>query len=162
MMKFKSFLERLKIGDSTQLGIIEDETDSQVKINGQWYARHIVKKGKAPKIKNRKRISPNYIVPTFDNTIDTIKLEKYINIMKSKMLGHPFPPISGFPDFIDESMIGSEFLNGKIINKNDIGKYVWRITDGHHRALAAIDANIPYLETKCDFAYIANETEYEC
>jgi len=168
----------LKIGDYTEIGKIEDEYGTQFKINGNWYAKSIVKPGKAKKqtsdkivkTKNKdyyngiripKQVNPNTVISSFQNEMDWDKVERYTQEMKEKMLSHDFPPITGFPSIINESDIGQKFLNGNEITEEDIGKQVWKVTDGHHRAISAINAELPYIEVELDYSTITDPNELE-
>lgn len=154
---FKQYInENLKIGDNTNVGIIDDMTDTQYYINGSWYHKSIVKPSDIkPKLVNRGRIAPNMVISGFANSIDRNKVEEYYHIFIESGLDNDFPPIKGYPIIITEDDIDryGVFLDDREITKSDIGKYAWIVTDGWHRTLAALKANIPYLETKIDFAY---------
>lgn len=155
-MKFIFTLEEFKY---STIGEIQDETETQYKINGKWYHKDIIELTDKPIkniTKNKGRISPKKIISAFENIIDVDKLEKYTNIFNSKMLSHGFPPIKGYPNIIDESDVGKEFLSGNVVSEDNIGEYVWVLTDGHHRTLAALEANVPYLETQIDHAYFVD------
>ncbi len=96
----------------------------------------------------------NRIVSAFQNAIDSDKLERYTEIMRVEMLSHSFPAIMGFPSVINEDDLGQYFLSGEEITEDHIGQLCWNVTDGHHRSLAAIEANLPYLETTLDYSCI--------
>lgn len=104
-------------------------------------------------------IKTEYIISAFANEIDQEKLEKYTQIMQQEMLQHNFLPIFGYPSILDESDIGNKFLTGKEVTEEHIGKLVWFVTDGHHRSLAAIDANIPWLRVELDYNTITSEED---
>lgn len=106
------------------------------------------------------KISPELIISAFANPIDDSKVEYYTHIMSEKMLSHDFPPISGYPTIIDENDVGDYFLTGEEITDNHIGQQVWVVTDGHHRTLAAIAANLPFIETELDYSTVTNLDEY--
>ena len=166
-MKYLKLFENfnLDIGDDTEIGKIQDVTDTQYQINGNWYAKKIVKKGvsKPPEkqqIKNRGEISPNMVVSAYANPLEYNKVKEYEDIFNADYLQHEFPPIEGFPFIIDEYDIGNVFMCGEYISNKYIGKYAWKVTDGHHRTMAAINTNIPYLETKLQYAYLGDETDY--
>jgi len=105
-------------------------------------------------------INPNLVISAFSNPIDEEKVEKYTAKMQEEMLSHDFPPIMGFPTEIDENDIGDYFLNGNEITEDDIGKRAWKVTDGHHRTLSAINAHLPYIRTELDFSTVTNQAEY--
>ena len=106
-----------------------------------------------------KYVNPKLIISAFANEIDHDKLDEYTEIMRAEMLSHSFPPIEGFPAIIDDSDIGEEFLSGAEVTTNDIGKKVWKVTDGHHRALSAIAANLPQIDVVLDSSTITDEKE---
>ena len=107
------------------------------------------------------QIHPHRIISAFANEIETSKVEAYAFDMSIKMLSHEFPPIKGYPVLIDDNDIGEQFLTGEEITTKDIGKLCWKVTDGHHRSLAAIESNLPYLETMLDYSTITNETDFK-
>lgn len=102
-------------------------------------------------------IDPLLIISAFENYIDDNKVYEYADIMIEKMLSHDFPPIQGFPCVIDERDV--YFVDGRKINESDWGKKAWKVTDGHHRSLAAIEARLPYLEVCLDYSTITDEIE---
>ena len=104
-------------------------------------------------------IKTNRIISAFINEIDPNKLEDYSETMKGEMLSHRFPPITGYPSKITEDEIGNYFLTGEEINEDHIGLIAWYVTDGHHRALSAINAKLPYLETKIDYSCLVSEEQ---
>jgi hypothetical protein len=79
--------------------------------------------------------------------------------MKCEMLSNNFPAIEGYPSIINEDDIGKEFLTGEEITSEHLGEYFWNVTNGHHRTLAAINANLPHLLTTLDYSCITNENE---
>jgi hypothetical protein len=103
-----------------------------------------------------KTVKPNMIISAFSNPVDYDKVEIYAEIMKAEMLSHEFPPIMGYPAIIDENDIGNYFLDGEEITEEHIGKNVWMVTDGHHRSLASIKANLPYIEVELDYSTITD------
>lgn len=150
--------ENLKIGDNTNVGIIDDMTDTQYYINGSWYHKSIIKPSDnkpSSKLKNKGRISPSMVISGFNNSVDWNKVDEYYDIFVELGMNNEFPPIKGYPIIITQDDIDryEVFIDNREITKNDIGKYAWIITDGWHRTLAALRANVPYLETKIDFAY---------
>jgi hypothetical protein len=106
-------------------------------------------------------ISPKMIISAFQNLVDNEKVQEYSEKMKEEMLSHDFPPIEGYPRIIDQDDVDSniEFLNGDQVTEEYIGKMAWMVTDGHHRSLAAIEANLPYLEVKLDYSTITDPEE---
>lgn len=157
---FENYIkENLNIGVNTNVGIIDDMTDTQYYVNGTWYHKSIVKpsENKREPLKNRGTIDPNMIIETFQNGIDSEKLEKYTDIMRDELLSHKFPPIKGYPIIITESNIGEKYLNGNKVKRKDLGKYAWKITDGHHRVLSALANNLEYVETEIDYSYVNDE-----
>lgn len=106
-------------------------------------------------------IKPSLIISAFANEIENDKVERYAHIMRAEMLSHDFPPITGYPILIDEDDLEGWFLNGDNIPETMLGKMAWKVTDGHHRSLAAIDAGLPFLEVMLDYSTITNETELE-
>ena len=156
-------------GDYTNVGIVEDVTKTQVKANGEWYHKSIVRKvdnKKTPKDSNAnyyndlivpKRIDPNKVISAFANPIDYNKVEKYASVFKEEMLSHNFPKITGYPYEIEKEDVGSYFLSGKEITKKEVGEKVWKVWEGHHRVLAAIEAELPYLETELEYSAITEK-----
>lgn len=113
---------------------------------------------KDPKIH---RIPTDIIVSAFQNEIDPEKLEKYTAVMKEEMLSNNFPPIIGYFSCINWWDIEDklEFMNGRIATERDLHKTIWKVTDGHHRTLAAIEAKVPYLYAHYDRSAITKESD---
>jgi len=107
------------------------------------------------------QIKTDRIISAFCNEIDVQKIESYTEIMREQMLSHPFPPISGFPSIIDESNFGDCFLTGEEITGEHVGQIAWFVTDGHHRAMSAVNASLPFVETALDYSTITNETDFK-
>lgn len=107
-----------------------------------------------------KTISPQLIISAFANEIEYSKVEQYTQIMQSEMMGHDFPPIMGYPVIIDENDTCDYFLNGEEVSDSMIGKLAWKVTDGHHRSLAAIAANLPHIEVKLDYGTITDPKDF--
>ena len=151
----------LRVGDNTNLGVIKDKTQTQYYINGMWYHKSLVKASEdvSPKTYTPQTINPNLIISAFANEINPVKLEEYTLLMQEKLLSHDFPLIKGFPSVIDENDVGQEFLNGETITDEHIGTKVWKVTDGHHRSLAAINAGLPYIRTEIDYSTITEEKD---
>jgi hypothetical protein len=159
----------LGIGDLTNVGIIEDEYGNQFKINGNWYHKSIVLKEdkknnfisgkKYNGIRVPENINPRMVISAFSNPIDENKVNKYTNIMKEEMLSNDFPSITGFPIIISKDDVGESFLSGEIITEEYIGKQAWKVWDGHHRVLAAINANLPYINVRLERSAITDEKE---
>jgi len=99
------------------------------------------------------------ILSAFVNHIDYNKVMNYALVMNINGLNHDFPPIKGYPGIIDENDIGQYFLNEKEVDETHLGCLVWFVTDGHHRTLAAIEANLPHLETEIDYNCITTEKD---
>ncbi len=163
-MKYLKTFENFEIGDNTNIGVIQDKTDTQYQINNNWYHHTIVKpsdKKQNEPLHNRGRINPNLVIPAFSNHIYPEKLEKYIDVFKSELLENDFPPIKGYPIILTTHDIErfETFLNGDDISTSDIGKYAWIVTDGYHRTLAAIEADMPYILTEVDYSYV-DESDY--
>lgn len=106
-------------------------------------------------------IRTDRIISAFQNEIDESKIEEYTNVMRREMLSHDFPPINGYPSIIDEDDIGMLFLNGEEVDKSHIGTLVWYVTNGHHRAISAINAELPHLATELDCSCITDEKELQ-
>lgn len=106
------------------------------------------------------QIDPRLIISAFDNEIDQQKVEDFTVILKLDMLGHNFPEIAGFPHIIDENDLSKEFLCGDPVTEEYIGKLAWMVTDGHHRSLAAIAAQLPYFPTTLDYNTITDEKDF--
>ncbi len=110
-------------------------------------------------IKVPETIRTNRIISAFENYMDADKIETYTEVMRSEMLGHNFPPITGHPHIISEDDLGEYFLDGNEITEEHMGNLVWYVTDGHHRSVAAINAEIPYLEVEMDFSTFTTERD---
>lgn len=152
---FEQFID-FKIGDNTTIGIVDDVTDTQVQINNNWYAKKIITKSdilvKKEPLRNRKTINPNIIVSAFTNPIDESRVEYYVDIFNKYWLESDIEPIKGFPFIINEDDIDTLLMNNEPITSDMIGTYAWKLTDGHHRVLAAIQVDLPYLNTKLEYA----------
>lgn len=161
--------ENINIGDNTNYGKVLDKTNTQYffKNNnfpkGSWIHKSLVNKINKSIIneplKNKGYISPNYVISAFDNPISNDKIEKYSDDMRLNMMSHDFPPIKGYPIIIDDSYIEryGYFLNGEKITKQDLGKYAWIVTDGHHRVISALNAGLTELKTSIDYSYVDDE-----
>lgn len=160
--------EQFDIGDKTNYGEILDKTDTQfyfknkVFPKGSWVHKSLVKIDDTildVKIRNRGWIPPKYVISAFSNVISSEKIEKYSNVMSSEMMGNQFPPIKGYPIFIDDNDIErfGYFLSGEKISKDDLGKYAWVVTDGHHRVISALNVALPQLKTSIDYSYVDEE-----
>lgn len=106
-----------------------------------------------------KTTNVNCIISAFANDMDQEKVQQYTEIMKAEMLSHNFPPIQGYPIIIEEDDLEGWFIDGSNIPETMLGKQVWKVTDGHHRSLAAIAAKLPYLHVELDYSTITNETD---
>lgn len=107
-------------------------------------------------------VNPKYIISAFQNEMDYNKVEEYARIMSIKMLSHEFPPIQGYPCKIDEDdIMHNSFIDGRKIQPYDLGKTCWRVTDGHHRSLAANIADLPHIETTLDYSCITSEEDFK-
>lgn len=105
-------------------------------------------------------IRTDRIVSAFVNPCVDEKVDAYTVIMKSKMYSHDFPPIMGYPSIIDEDDCNNpDFAMMDFNSDYDIGDLIWYVTDGHHRTLAAIKANLPHLEVKLDYDCITIEED---
>ena len=165
LILFENFAD-LKIGDMTNLGVIEDKTATQVYCGGMWAHHSLVHAVAAPvkeKLKNRGKINPHMVISGFANAIEPEKVEEYIQVMAEDGMSNSFPPIKGYPTIISKYEINEfgQFLSGEPITKAHIGKYAWITTDGHHRTLAALETNLPILHTRIDFAYTGDANDYE-
>lgn len=107
----------------------------------------------------QKKVSVKKIISAFDNAMDWSKVDCYAQKMNQEMLHHGFPPISGYPTIISDADVGGAFLTGEEIGEHHIGEYAWKVTDGHHRSFASIQAELPYLETSLDESTITDELE---
>lgn len=106
-------------------------------------------------------IRTDRIISAFANPVDYRKVEDYALTMQIEMLSHSFPPIKGYPFIISEedTETGECFMNGNPIEAEHIGQIAWKVTDGHHRTLAAIEANLPHLEVELDYSCITDQKE---
>lgn len=110
-----------------------------------------------------------YILSAFQNAMDWEKVERYTKeLIESDISGiHPtdvFPPITGFETTITEEDLGETFISGQenliTVTKEHLGKKVWKVTDGHHRAFAF---NRAYEQTRllC-FKWIETKDDTTC
>lgn len=104
-------------------------------------------------------IRTDRIISAFQNSIEKHKVETYTEVMQIEMLSHDFPPIEGYPVIIGDEDIGDYFMTDEQINETHLGLLCWKVTDGHHRTLSAINANLPHLEVKLDYSCITNQEE---
>lgn len=104
-------------------------------------------------------IRTDRIISAFENCIERDKLEKYTELMQQEMLSHDFPPIQGYPMIIDETDFGDYFLTGEEIDESHLGLLCWKVTDGHHRSLAAIAAELPHLAVTLDYSCITQKEQ---
>lgn len=99
------------------------------------------------------------IMSAFENGIDQHKVEAYTEAMRVLDVCHEFPPILGFPSVIDEDDVGALFLTRELVEDTMIGEQIWKVTDGHHRSLAAIEAGLSHLEVELDYSCITDPAE---
>lgn len=104
-------------------------------------------------------IRTNLIISAFANEIDYEKVDEFTKIMKVEMLSHSFPPIEGYPMIIDEDDLEGWYIDGSNISEEDLGKVAWKVTNGHHRSIAAINAKIPYFPVELDYSCITNQND---
>ena len=106
---------------------------------------------------------PSRIISAFENCMDYEKIETYTEIMKQEMMSHDFPPILGLLHTIDENDIEDDtcFLSGEQIEYKHIGQRAWKVTDGHHRSIAAINACLPSIECQYDYSALVSAKEKE-
>ena len=84
------------------------------------------------------QVSTSRMISAFCNPVDPEKVDTYARMMR---YSEP-PAIHGYPSIIDERDVGNYFMDDVPITKDDIGRWVWYVTDGHHRTYAAIQAGI--------------------
>jgi hypothetical protein len=106
-------------------------------------------------------IRTDRIVSAFCNPTNPNVVEDYTAEMNAHMLSHNFPPITGYPSIITEDDMENDEFGMMDLNSDDYkaGDLIWKVTDGHHRTLAAIGANLPHLEVELDYSCITNEKE---
>ncbi len=107
----------------------------------------------------KETINTNLIVSAFCNPLDDAKVDEYTAVMQSEMLSHNFPPIAGFYTTVSDDEIGEYFMNGEEITEEHTGKIIFKVSNGHHRTTAAINAGLPYLETVIDRACLCTEED---
>lgn len=99
-------------------------------------------------------IRSNRIISAFCNPIDKYKVENYTERMlhQDGYLPDAIPAIMGYPDIVDQETIDKNlcFLNGDEVTDEHIGQMIWYVTDGHHRSIAANDAELPFLNVEVD------------
>lgn len=79
-------------------------------------------------------VRPDQLVSAFINEVNWNLVEEYAAMRD----GSDPPPIKGYMRTLDFSDAGSCFMDGREITEEHIGLQVWCVTDGHHRAHAAI------------------------
>lgn len=108
-------------------------------------------------------IRTNRIASAFENAVDWDKVQQYATEMRLQDYNSGqinFPPIMGFPSVIDEDdMNNPEFGLLDIDAPYEKGDLIWKVTDGHHRTLAAIEAGIYMLDVTLDYSCITSENE---
>jgi len=101
------------------------------------------------------------IVSAFCNPCDQNKIDSYTIEMQINGLCHEFPPIKGFTSLYDEN--DEEDEDFQLIDLNAerprIGDLIWKVTDGNHRTISAINAELPHLEIELDYSCITNEKD---
>lgn len=105
-----------------------------------------------------KEVLIDRIVSAFCNPIEQWKVEEYTRMMQC---GDEFPNIDGYPSQIDDMDIGQQFMTGEEITEEHAGLKVWRVTDGHHRTLAAIEAGHRTIGVTLDYSCITIEEELQ-
>lgn len=105
----------------------------------------------------------NRIISALCNPVDPNKVEEYAEIMRYMGLQHDFPPILGFESTIDEDDVenGVEFMTGELVTEDHLGLEVWRVTDGHHRTLANIEAGLGWIEVEKDYNTCVTQEELD-
>lgn len=107
----------------------------------------------------------NRIISAFTNPVDDAVVEAYAIEMKGNDIdtGHNgFPPILGYASTINEDDIENEdlfFMTGEQVTAEHLNQEVWYVTNGHHRTLAAIKAELNYIETEVDYNCLTTEAE---
>ena len=98
------------------------------------------------------------IISAFANGIDPEKVYVY-----KKMLdyGSEPPGILGFPSFVTVDDVGEYFMTGEQITPEHIGEIAFKVTDGHHRVLAAVEADRECLLAEPDRSAFTNQAELE-
>ena len=89
-------------------------------------------------------VKTELIVSAYENDIDLDKLEEYTNYMSEMMLSNEFPPIHWYWSIADWSS-QEYFMNWKELKDCKPDEEIFILTDWHHRVLAAIATNTPYL-----------------
>lgn len=100
-------------------------------------------------------IRTTHIVSAFANAIDFHKVEMYANdmSMQDNMQGCiDFPPIMGFYTTFDpnEDQTIFNLFNEDVQHEVLEGETIFKVTNGHHRSIAAVYAGIWGLETEFD------------
>jgi hypothetical protein len=78
------------------------------------------------------------MISAFCNPVDPERVNTYAQMT---LYSEP-PAIHGYPSIIDERDVGNYFMDDVPITEDDIGHWVWYVTDGHHRTCAAVQAGI--------------------
>lgn len=99
------------------------------------------------------------LISAFENEMDWDKVDEFTQVLKIEMMSHDFPPLEGYPIIIDENDLGLVFMNLNEITEEHIGQLAWKVTNGHHRAFAAVNAGLPHIPVELDYSCRANEKE---
>jgi hypothetical protein len=102
------------------------------------------------------------LISAFSNPLDYDKLAEYTAILSELGCYHEFPEILGYPSVIGDREIEDEelyFINGDPITEDLRGEACWYVTDGHHRANAACEANIQVWDCKLDYNCLTCQKE---
>ncbi len=157
----EEFVKAQKLGktkETIQKAIVQDVTDTQIKVNNQWYSKKLFDENykigdSVPKleIKSIKRIeNPDYEISSDlfrsasgANQKDIVKVSKYSSDMKKYGGWGDFPPVVGDKevitrqDYLDYKKFGNEAQYSRPLKESDIGKEIVVIENGNHRAFAA-------------------------
>jgi hypothetical protein len=107
------------------------------------------------------QIKTGRILSAFENAMDWDKVERFTDVLRVELLQNDVPPIKGFPDVLSEDDIGKAFLSGEEVTADHVGERVWYVTDGHHRSLAHIEADVRYIRTELDYTCITSQEDFK-
>jgi hypothetical protein len=172
----EDFILRTRQGEReriTRRAVVEDATLTQVKIQGAWYAKHIlagidgVAVGQEYEpmriVASRVRASADYEVPSDlflesgANLTDRLKVLSFEEAMREEGVAQGFPPIYGRLRVIEEGdLSGDRLCSSRPLAEGDVGRLVVIIENGHHRAYACMALGLPLRVVDGDLAEMSD------
>lgn len=102
----------------------------------------------------------NRIISAFQNAMDPEKVNEYTEVMLAEQLNHEFPAIWGFESVIEADDVNQLwFMDGHPVLQHHVGLTIWKVTDGHHRTMAAIKAELGWIEVEPDYSCFTTQEE---